>query len=47
MSLTHKHLKMHGFVISTVATDALALKHQSIHVAGSIAYKFNVFSKEQ
>ena len=33
--LTHKHLETHGSVLSTVATDALVLKHQaiSIHIA--------------
>ena len=33
--LTHKHLETHGCVVSTVATDALVLKHQaiSIHIA--------------
>ena len=33
--LTHKQLEMHGCMLSTVATDALVLKHQviSIHSA--------------
>ena len=30
--LTHKQLKMHGCIISTVATDALVLKHQAISI---------------
>ena len=28
--LTHKQLETHGCVLSTVATDALGLKHQAI-----------------
>ena len=33
--LTHKELEMHGCILSTVAIDALVLKHQtnSIHSA--------------
>ena len=33
--LTHKQLEMHGFIISTVASDAVILKHQvmGIHSA--------------
>ena len=27
--LTHKQLEMHGYVLSTVFTDALVLKHQA------------------
>ena len=30
--LTYKYLAMHGYVISTVATDALVLKHQGISI---------------
>ena len=30
MKLTLKHREMHGCVVSTVATDALVLKHQAI-----------------
>ena len=30
--LTHKQMKMHGCVLSTVATDALVLKHQAISI---------------
>ena len=30
--LTHKHLEIHGGVLSTVATDALVLKHQAISI---------------
>ena len=33
--LTHKQLEMHGCVLSTVATDALALKHQVISTHGA------------
>ena len=32
MSLTPKHREMHGWVDSTVATDALVLKHQAISI---------------
>ena len=37
--LTHKQLEINGFVLSTVATDALVLKHQgiSIHSADQIS----------
>ena len=31
-SLTLKHREMHGCVVSTVATDALVLKHQAISI---------------
>ena len=27
---THKQVETHGYVLSTVATDALVLKHQAI-----------------
>ena len=30
--LTLKHQEMHGCVVSTVATDALVLKHQAISI---------------
>ena len=30
--LTLKHREMHGCVVSTVATDALVLKHQAISI---------------
>ena len=30
--LTHKHRETHGCVVSTVATDALVLKHQAISI---------------
>ena len=30
--LTIKHREMHGCVVSTVATDALAVKHQAISI---------------
>ena len=30
--LTHDQLDMHGYIISTVATDALVLKHQGINI---------------
>ena len=44
ISLTLKHREKHGCVVSTVATDALVLKHQaiSIHNAdciGPVSYK--------
>ena len=32
VSLTPKHREMHGCVVSTVATDALVLKHQAISI---------------
>ena len=31
-SLTLKHRETHGCVVSTVATDALVLKHQAISI---------------
>ena len=31
-NLTLKHREMHGCVVSTVATDALVLKHQAISI---------------
>ena len=30
--LTLKHREMHGCIVSTVATDALVLKHQAISI---------------
>ena len=30
--LTHKYRETHGCVVSTVATDALVLKHQAISI---------------
>ena len=30
--LTLKHQETHGYVVSTVATDALVLKHQAISI---------------
>ena len=30
--LTPKHRETHGFVVSTVATDTLVLKHQAISI---------------
>ena len=30
--LTLKHRETHGYVVSTVATDALVLKHQAISI---------------
>ena len=43
--LTRKQLEKHGCIISTVATDALVLKHQaiSIHNAGWIFIVLNPF----
>ena len=35
--LTHQQQKMHGCVLSTVATDALVLKHQTISIHWSNA----------
>ena len=32
VSLTHKHRETHECVVSTVATDALVLKHQAISI---------------
>ena len=32
MRLTPKHQETHGCVVSTVATDALVLKHQAISI---------------
>ena len=31
-TLTLKHREMHGCIVSTVATDALVLKHQAISI---------------
>ena len=46
MILTNKHRETHGRVVSTVATDALVLKHQAItfqnaniHCIGLFSYK--------
>ena len=33
--LTHKHRETHGCLVSTVATDALVLKHQAISIHNS------------
>ena len=43
--LIHKQLEMHGCVLSTVATDALVLKHQaiSIHIADEILILLDQF----
>ena len=39
-TLTHEHQEMHAFILSTVATDDLVLKHQaiSIHSTDKIQY---------
>ena len=44
-ALTHKQLELHGCILSTVATDGLALKHQaiSIHSADWIFIVFHRF----
>ena len=50
MSVTYKQLQTHGWLLSTVATDAMVLKHQtiigSIHNADhiSIAWSFRLVS---
>ena len=31
-NLTNKHLEMHAYVVSTMATDALVLKYQAISI---------------
>ena len=31
-SLTHKQLEIYGFILSTVATDALVQQHQAISI---------------
>ena len=43
--LSHKQLEMHGCKFSTVATDALVLKHQaiSIHSADQISIAVDQF----
>ena len=43
MELTHRDLIMHGYLISTVATDALVLKHQDIssHSADEVYIVFD------
>ena len=33
--LTLKHRETHGCIVSTVATDALVLKHQAISIANA------------
>ena len=33
--LTHKQLGIHECILSTVATDAMALKHQAISIYGA------------
>ena len=45
--LTHKQLETHGCVISTVATDALVLKHQfiSTHSADYMFIKLDLDDK--
>ena len=45
--LTHKQLETHGCVLSTMATDALVLKHQviSIHFADYISFIFMIFDE--
>ena len=30
--LTHKHLEMYEFMLNTMATDTLVLKHQAISI---------------
>ena len=46
--LTHKQLEMHGCILSTVTTDALALKLQaiSIHSADNIFIELDQFHAE-
>ena len=46
--LTHKLLKMHGCIVSAVATDALVLKHQaiSIHNADWIYIALDPFTQK-
>ena len=46
--LTHKHLEMHGCALSTLAADALVLKHQafSIRSADWIFIVLNPFHTE-
>ena len=46
--LTHKLLEKHGCVLSTVATDALVLKHQatSTHIADLIFIVRDYFHAE-
>ena len=43
--LTHKHLETNKCVLSTVATDALVLKHQTISIpsADQICIEFHMF----
>ena len=46
--LTHKQLETHGCILSTVATDALVLKHQaiSIHSVDQIFITLDQFNTE-
>ena len=46
--LTDKHLEMHECILSTVATDALVLKHQaiSIHSTDQLYSAFNQFHQK-
>ena len=48
MELTHKHMEMHGCILSTVVDDALVPKHQTIctHSADQIYIAFNKFYKK-
>ena len=43
--LTHGQLETHGYLLSTVATDALLLMHQgiSMHSADKISIAFDQF----
>ena len=43
--LTHKHMEIHVYKLSTVAIDALVLKHQTIstHSADQICIAFDQF----
>ena len=42
---THKQPETHGCILTTVATDALVLKHQaiSIHIGDQISIAFDQF----
>ena len=46
--LTHKQLEQHGCILSTVATDALVLKHQAIstHSADECSLYWNTFMQK-
>ena len=47
MDAIHKQLETHGYVLNTVTSDALVLKHQtiSVHSADQISVELDQFQK--